>query len=252
MKLIAHRGESMDAPENTMEAFRLAWERNVDGIEGDFHLMKDGKIACMHDADTFRTTGARAKLAELDSKTLKKLDAGSWKDKKWKGAKVPLIEEVIDAVPEGKEIFVEVKDENENILLTLNDMIRTKRIKARQVVIITFFDYILEKAKKILPESKVLLLTGIQYEEGNGFKPSIEELIVRMKRLDLDGIDCCDIKEIDKNFVDSFKEEGFEVHVWTVNDAEQAKRLADAGVDSITSDCASKIKEALTEKKQSK
>ena len=55
MKFIAHRGESIDAPENTMSAFRLAWKRGAVGIEGDFYKLTDGRIACMHDPNAKRT-----------------------------------------------------------------------------------------------------------------------------------------------------------------------------------------------------
>ena len=55
--LIAHRGASHEAPENTLAAFRLAWEQGADGIEGDFYLSKDGRIVCIHDKDTKRTAG---------------------------------------------------------------------------------------------------------------------------------------------------------------------------------------------------
>ena len=63
--LVAHRGASHDAPENTLPAFELAWKQGADAIEGDFHLTKDGKIVCLHDYDTKRVSGTKlvAKLA---------------------------------------------------------------------------------------------------------------------------------------------------------------------------------------------
>jgi glycerophosphoryl diester phosphodiesterase len=78
-KLIAHRGASQAAPENTLAAFRLAWKEGADGIEGDFRLSKDGKIVCIHDADTKRANGAKFVVADTDSHVLRKLDVGKWK-----------------------------------------------------------------------------------------------------------------------------------------------------------------------------
>ena len=62
--LIAHRGASHDAPENTLAAFRLAWEQGADGIEGDFRLSRDGEIICLHDATTRRTAGIDLVVAD--------------------------------------------------------------------------------------------------------------------------------------------------------------------------------------------
>src|SRR5262245_45356940 len=75
-RFVAHRGESADAPENTMAAFRLAWERNVDAIELDVHLTRDGKLIVSHDADTKRTTGTNKVIVQSTLDELRPLDAG--------------------------------------------------------------------------------------------------------------------------------------------------------------------------------
>ncbi|MCB9949963.1 MAG: hypothetical protein H6824_03175 [Planctomycetaceae bacterium] len=99
--IVAHRGASYDAPENTLPAFKLAWEKGADAIEGDFYLTKDQQIVCIHDKDTKRTgknqpvlTVAESTLAEL-----RKVDVGSWKDAKYKETFIPTIQEVLATVP---------------------------------------------------------------------------------------------------------------------------------------------------------
>src|SRR5512140_286258 len=77
--IIGHRGASRDAPENTLESFRLAWEQGADGIEADFRLTADGRIVCMHDETTGRTTGVNLNIADTALKELRRLDAGLWK-----------------------------------------------------------------------------------------------------------------------------------------------------------------------------
>ena len=62
-RIIAHRGASHDAPENTLAAFRLAWEQGADGVEGDYYLTKDGEVVCIHDATTGRTGDRDLKVA---------------------------------------------------------------------------------------------------------------------------------------------------------------------------------------------
>lgn len=81
--IVAHRGASYDAPENTLAAFRLAFEKDADGIEGDFYLTSDNRIVCIHDSDTERVAGKKLIVAKSTLAELKQLDVGSWKDKKW-------------------------------------------------------------------------------------------------------------------------------------------------------------------------
>lgn len=247
MKFIAHRGESMDAPENTLEAFRLAWERDTDGIEGDFYLLKDGHIACMHDAKALRTTGVDVHLSSLDKTAVKELDAGSWKHQQWQGAKVPLLDEVATTIPDGKCIYVEIKDDSAQIINWLAEAIAAGRLAAEQLIVISFADDVVKAAKELLPDSKALLLTGLGYEKETGFTPSVDELKARMQRIQADGVDCSQ-SSLTPGFVREIKNAGYEFHVWTVNEVDRARELIAMGVDSITSDCAGHLKKMLCSK----
>lgn len=82
--IVAHRGASHDAPENTLPAFELAWEQGADAIEGDFHLTRDGHIICLHDKDTKRTAGVKLVVKNSPLAELRKLDVGEWKDPRFK------------------------------------------------------------------------------------------------------------------------------------------------------------------------
>ena len=110
-EIVAHRGASFDAPENTLSAFRLAWQQKADVVEGDFYLTKDKHIVCIHDKTTKRVapkqatlTIAKSTLAELSA-----LDVGSWKHPRFANERIPVLEEVLATVPKGKRIFVEIK-----------------------------------------------------------------------------------------------------------------------------------------------
>ena len=109
--IIAHRGASGEAPENTMVAFKLAWELGADGIEGDFHLTRDGHIVAIHDKDTNKVTKGKNKLIvkKTSLKELQSLDVGSWKNETYSKARIPTLEDVIDSLPEGKKFFIEIK-----------------------------------------------------------------------------------------------------------------------------------------------
>ena len=107
--LVAHRGASRDAPENTVPAFELAWRQGADAIEGDFRLTADGRIVCMHDADGERTGGRKLAVAAATLAELRQLDVGAWKGQAWKGTPPPTLAEVLATVPPGKSVYLEVK-----------------------------------------------------------------------------------------------------------------------------------------------
>ena len=109
VEIVAHRGASFDAPENTVAAIKLAWEQKADAAEFDVFLSKDGKIVVIHDADTKRTAGVDRKVADTTLEELRKLDVGKWKDAKFAGEKIPTLEEMLATVPAGKRVFIEVK-----------------------------------------------------------------------------------------------------------------------------------------------
>ena len=106
--VIAHRGASHDAPENTLEAFRLAWEQGADAIEGDFRLTADRRIVCIHDATTARTGDRTLRVSRSRFDALRRVDVGAWKGARWRGASIPSLEEVLACVPAGKRLFIEL------------------------------------------------------------------------------------------------------------------------------------------------
>ena len=101
--IVAHRGSSHEAPENTLPAFELAWEQGADAVEGDFLLTGDGKIVCFHDKDTKRLTGKKLEVAKTSFADLQKLDVGKWKDEKFRGTRMPLISDVFATIPPRKK-----------------------------------------------------------------------------------------------------------------------------------------------------
>ena len=108
-EIIAHRGASGEAPENTLAAFRRAFAQGADGIEGDFRLTRDGEIVCLHDATTGRTAGADLVVADTDLARLRALDVGAWKGPQWAGERIPTLAEVLGLVPAGKRLYIELK-----------------------------------------------------------------------------------------------------------------------------------------------
>ena len=108
-RIVAHGGASYEAPENTIAAFELAWDRGADAIEADVRLTVDGRVVCMHDASTERTADQNLVVADSTLADLLELDVGSWKGRRWRGERVPTLEEVLAVVPPGRQVFLEIK-----------------------------------------------------------------------------------------------------------------------------------------------
>ena len=243
--LIAHRGESYDAPENTLAAINLAWERESDAVEIDVQLSKDNKIMVIHDQNTKRT-GERNKLVKNQTlKELKELDVGIFKDKKWKGEKIPTLSEVFETVPNDKRLIIELKS-GPQIINELNTEISNSQLAIEQVEIISFNLSTVVQVKKLLPDHKVLWLAELDYTFiGKIFRPSVDKLISMTIKNNLDGLDIWAGNMIDKKFVERIKSEKLLLYVWTVNDPEKAMLLMSMGIDGIATDRAQWMKNKI-------
>ena len=234
--LVAHRGASHDAPENTVPAVMLAWKKEADATEVDIHMTRDHRIVVIHDSSTERTTGSDFKVAETDYQQLVPLDAGKWKGDAYDGTRIPLLSEVLSKVPEGKRIFVEIKCPSA-VLPFLQKVVADSGLLSHQTVFIAFDWETIREAKARFPESDCFWLSDFKKDKISGkWKPSPSFVIERALNAGVDGVDVFHGGPVDKGFVDSAHRKGLEVHVYTVNDREDALRMLDAGVDGITTD----------------
>lgn len=244
MEWISHRGESKDAPENTMSAFRLAVERDTDGIETDIHLTKDGKLVCIHDSDTKRVAG-ESRIAEQSTYAeLLKLDYCSGKEQ-FRGEKIPLFRELLSLMKPGKRYFIEVKENDEPVLKAMAEELKAMKIAPEQIVMISFHQDMVRLSKKYMPEIKTLWLTGFKETDGV-FHPNNEECAKILAEIHADGIDA-DANEavFNKEMIDFLKSKGYVISIWTVDDPDKAARYIEMGVDAITSNCAAMIRDTL-------
>jgi glycerophosphoryl diester phosphodiesterase len=241
--LIAHRGESYDAPENTLAAINLAWQMGVKAVEVDVHLTSDNEICVIHDPDTLRTTGKKLIVRESSMEQLQKLDAGSWKGEKWVGEKIPNLKKVLASVPPHGKLVIEIKSDSK-LLEKLAKV--TKNSGLRDVEIIAFNIYTLAKAKQMMPQYKVLWLfkartSLLQYLTGT--YPAA--VIRKLKKYNIDGVNVGDSRYLTEKFIEKFISAGFLVYTWTVNDPERAFTLLKSGVVCITTDRAAWMAEML-------
>jgi len=233
VEIIAHRGASHDAPENTIAAFRLGWKQRADAVELDIQLTRDGQIVVIHDGDTKRTTGRSDRVADQTLADLRTLDAGSWKGPAWKGEKLPTLSEALETVPQGKRMFIEIKCGPE-VLPVLQQVLAASRKTLKQVTVIGFNYATMKDAKSRLPKVPVYWLANYEADKKTQKRPEIDTLIRKAKAAGLDGLNLESKFPIDAALVAKVKAAGLRLYVWTVDDAALAARLSQAGVDGIT------------------
>jgi len=234
VEIIAHRGASSDAPENTVASAKLGYEQGADAVECDIYLTKDGKLAVIHDPTTKRTTGVEGKVADMTLAELQALDAGKWKGGKFAGEKIPTLDELLAAVPNGKGLVIEVKC-NDKVIPELKATLQRANKKAVQILLICFDAKTLQAIKKELPQHKALWLAGYEPDKKTGKLPlDLDARIERSKAAGFAGLNLSSGWPIDAAFVQKVHDAGLQLYVWTVDDAPLARRLAQAGVDGIT------------------
>lgn len=244
--IIAHRGASADAPENTLASIREAWSQKADGAEFDIRLTKDGKIVLMHDDSAKRTTGKNLVVKDQPLDKLRKLDAGSWKGEKWKGEPVPLLEDVLKELPAEKFCYIEIKSGTE-ILPELARVIKESGKAAGQLRIIAFDFETLVKSESLIPGVKTLWIVDGKKNQVTGRKtyPDLASLAEKAAAAGIEGLNLNQGFPLDRAATDAIKAKGLTVAVWTVNDPATAKRLSMAGIDALSTDLPGKVRAEL-------
>jgi len=242
-EIVAHRGASFDAPENTIASLKLAWEQMADAVEFDVFLSKDGKIVLIHDANTKRVAGVDKPVVQQSLVELRQLDVGKWKDAKFAGEKVPTLEEALATVPAGKRVFIEVKCGPE-IVEELDRVLKASKLKPEQTAVISFSVDVVAAVKKARPELKVYWV--VSHAPKNAKPRTADELIAKAKEIKADGLDLSATPQIlNEAFGKEVKAAGLQLYVWTVNDVDLAKQMLAAGAEGITTDRPAWLREQL-------
>ncbi len=223
------------SPENTLAAFRLAFEQGADGIEGDFYLTRDGQIVCIHDSNTERTGDKMLDVLTSTLEELRQVDVGSKKDKKFAGEKIPTLSEVLAVVPKGKEIYIEIKCGPEILPALKRDLAKAK-LEPAQVAIISFGHNVIAAARKELPELRAFHIVGFNHKKDTGeLQPALADVVERLNAAHASGLDAGGPADFfTSQTVRTVRDAGFEFHSWTINDEPTARLLQQLGVDSIT------------------
>ncbi|WP_319500816.1 glycerophosphodiester phosphodiesterase family protein [uncultured Draconibacterium sp.] len=236
---IAHRGASYLAPENTVASAKLAWELGADAVEVDVHLTKDNRVIVIHDKDTKRTCYGKTNLtiAKTPSILLRDLDAGVWKGEEFKGEKLPFLAEIIETVPEGKTLVVEIKAGGDEIIPALSRIVDNSG-KKEQIVFISFGWKTIVATHQEFPDNKCYWLSSVK----QGLNKKMEEAAT-------EGLTGVNLKYsiIDEEIMSHASDLNLEVLSWTIDDPEEAQRLTNIGVSGITTNRPKWLKEQMNQ-----
>lgn len=238
IEIIAHRGASHDAPENTVAAFDLAWKQGADGAECDLYLTRDGQIIAFHDKTTKRTAGVDLPVALTDFAELRKLDVGSFKGTRFQGEKPPTVEELLASTPPGKKVYLEVKCGPEIVPVLLRELDRLERPVA-ETPVICFDAAVIAEVKRLRPDRPAYFLH-------NPEKIGAVELVALARKIRADGVDLRACTHLDEAYARVVLDAGLRLDVWTVNDVAEAVRLTKLGVRGITTDRPGFLREGLS------
>ncbi|MFB8794520.1 MAG: glycerophosphodiester phosphodiesterase family protein [Microcoleus sp.] len=233
LEIIAHRGFSAIAPENTLAAFELAIARGASSIEFDIQLSADSVPVIFHDATLDRITGVSGKVREQNLSQLQSLDAGKWFGAEFLGEKIPTLEEALSILKNvDKFLYFDVKPHCEwsdaevaNFVNSLNDA----GIKEK-CVITSFNDNFLSQVRRL----SGYLLIGHIVANLEAYKTQLVKAVANR-----DNLISSQYRVLLENpaLVEQSRSQGVDIVAWTVDDREDMQKLLDLGITRIVTNC---------------
>lgn len=231
--IIAHRGASAHAPENTLPAFDTAIKFHADAVEIDLRLSKDSQFVVIHDASVERTTNGEGKVNELLLKEIKQLDAGSKFSKEFKGVTIPTLAEALAILDTNNLMIIELKTTGEDIERRALAVI-DRSGKRKQVILKSFYPDAIERFFRLAPDIPRIYVFAFHLPSLNftfGTVPRFENIFaIPATYLQVHRY------AVTQSFVQSAQEKNYRVIVWGVDTEEVMKEMIALGVDGIETD----------------
>ena len=230
--IIAHRGASGHAPENTFAAFERAVELGARFIETDLQLTRDAQFVAIHDAYLDRTTNGHGAVHEHTLAQLRELDAGKWFDREFMDQRIPTLEEILEFAQKRDVVFyLEIKHSvawgmHHTLVGALG-----KEQNAARTIVISFDPATLDSVRRLEPAMMIGLL--VENLKGDPIKAALD---VGARQV------CPKLDLVTAEMVERAHRADLHVVTWTVNDADKMRAAIDAGVDGIMTDLPDRLR----------
>lgn len=234
--VIAHRGAMGEAPENTLASFQKAIHQQCDVIELDIHLTSDGHVVVCHDETLDRTTDRSGAIGQLMLEEVRQADAGSWFGPAFAGERIPLLEEVLELVPAGIGLNIELKQSYGGRLEEAVVKLLRERGRLDSVLFSSYDHKLLHRMKQKAPEARISLV----YD----FKPLHPVRLTHDFGLEVYAVSLYH-GMVEREDVEAIRGDGKHVIVWTVNQETAMRRMLDCGVSGIITDYPALLKDRL-------
>jgi len=239
LSVVAHRGFSHDYPENTVASAMGAIQAKAEGCEFDVYISRDNDVFVLHDGTFNRTTNVKAeivdgkpkpvKINDLSFEEIRQLDAGSWKDAKFAGEKIPTLDEML-AVLKDSKCWPVIEIKQAGFEQQVIDAVKKAKMEDR-VVIIAFSKDVVKTIRKLAPTIPVAWLWGEKWEKSD--EELVEFLVAAANEVDTNLLDLAHT-HLSGNVVKGLNDAGVTVWSWTIDDPVRMAELRKAGVVSIT------------------
>lgn len=246
-RLYAHRGESIEAPENTLEAFRRAFADGV-GVEVDLYMSLDGEVYLTH-CWSAAMMKERSGIDKMPTNCtwkgeLEKADAGGWRGKEWKGTPFARLDDVLAIAPADARIIFDVKDPRPAIAPLIRAAVdRHPQVKDENIILLGGV------CKKLFPKCPALWCT-LETRSWAKDAPVVprEEMLAKLQKSKRDGLSVRWNRDVvTADYIKFFNDAGYPVHVWTVNDPADAVLALERGAVTVTSDSPRRLLTLLDE-----
>ncbi|HET9553760.1 MAG TPA: glycerophosphodiester phosphodiesterase family protein [Anaeromyxobacteraceae bacterium] len=237
--VLGHRGASAEAPENTLAAFRLAMAQGADGVELDAWRCATGEVVVIHDEETGRTSDGTLAVPDSPLAALRALDAGAWKGERYRGERIPLLAEVLEALP-GAVVNVELKARpgRPDPALAAEVARVVREARAAERVIVSSFDFGLVAA---LRQAAPALATGLLFEAGLSWRLRVPLAAARLAPSALHP----DVRLCTGARLSRWVAAGRAVNVWTVDAPDEVARLAQGGAAALIANAPGAARQAV-------
>ena len=217
-KIIAHRGVTRNDQENTLPAYHQAFSEGADGLEIDVRLSKDEKPIIFHDEDTSRLFDKNLKIKNTIYSELETLGNSE--------NRIPLLDEVLDFLPQNKECFIEIKSDANTV-----PFLDKLRIEKKNITFLSFDKNVITALKTRFPDKLVFQSFHTLQIERYGIKKILEFY----KNGNSDGLSI-DIRDLSNKTIDKLLEKKIDLIIWTLNSMERLKELSKKNIQAIITD----------------